>query len=150
MKTLSNLIRFGFVFCLLLGTALGQSVTGQWKTIDDETNKAKSIVEIYTKDGKLHGKVVKLFRAPDEEQNPVCDDCDEDDPRYNKPVLGMVIMQGLEEEDAKTWEDGKILDPANGKVYGCDIELVEADKLKVRGYIGFSMLGRTQYWYRME
>ena len=48
------------------------------------------------------------------------------------------------------YEDGEILDPATGKVYSCWIQLESADKLKVRGFLGFSMLGRTQYWYRVK
>ena len=83
----------------------GQTPVGQWKTIDDETGKAKSIVEIYEKDGKLYGKVVKLFREPSEEQNPICDDCDEDDQRNNKHVIGLVILEGLEFDGDDEWED---------------------------------------------
>ncbi|MEM7660525.1 MAG: DUF2147 domain-containing protein, partial [Bacteroidota bacterium] len=55
-----------------------------------------------------------------------------------------------EKESATEYEDGKILDPENGTVYGCNVELEETDKLKVRGYVGFSLLGRTQYWLREE
>ena len=130
------------------GTALAQSeLLGKWKTIDDETGKAKSVVELYMVGDKMHGKIIKLFRGPDEDPDPVCDKCDSDDPRYNKKVLGMEILTGLEKDDDKEWEDGEILDPKNGKVYDCDIELEEKGKLKVRGYIGVSLLGRTQYWY---
>lgn len=133
---------------LILTGAWAQSPVGVWKTIDDETNKPKSLVEIYEKDGKLYGKVTKLFRGPDEDPDPVCDKCDEDDPRYNKKVLGMEILKGLEKESDTEWEGGKILDPKNGSVYSCYVELVEPNKLKLRGFIGFSLLGRTQYWHR--
>ena len=61
----------------------------------------------------------------------------------------MVVINGLSKNDDE-WNDGTILDPKNGKVYKCYITLVEKDKLKVRGYIGFSLIGRTQYWYRVE
>ena len=125
-------------------------LVGKWKTIDDETNRAKSIVEIYMVGDKLHGKVVELFRLPEEDQDPKCDKCDKDDSRYNKRVLGMEILTGLEKDSDTEYEDGKILDPKNGKVYDCDIELESADKLKVRGYIGISLLGRTQYWHRVK
>ncbi|MEL6845841.1 MAG: DUF2147 domain-containing protein, partial [Bacteroidota bacterium] len=64
---------------LMTLTTLAQSPVGKWKTIDDETNKPKSIVEIYERNGKLYGKVVKLFREPGEEQDPKCDECDTDD-----------------------------------------------------------------------
>lgn len=136
---------------MTLSLLQAQSPVGLWKTIDDETNKPKSLVRIYEQDGKLYGKVEKLFREPGEDPDPICDDCDEDDPRYNQRVIGMVILEGLEREkkgDDSSWEDGKILDPKNGKVYGCEVGFESEDKLKVRGYIGFSLLGRTQYWYR--
>ncbi|RMG64963.1 MAG: DUF2147 domain-containing protein [Bacteroidetes bacterium] len=154
MQLLKKTLTRGLAPCLLMLLLMAapalraQSPIGTWKTIDDETNKPKSLVQIYEQDGKLYGKVVELFRGPDEEQNPICDDCDEDDPRYNQPVRGMVILEGLEPAGNNTWEGGEILDPANGSVYSCYIELQSADKLKVRGFIGFSLLGRTQYWYR--
>ncbi len=138
------------LFSLITLAGFSQSAIGKWKTIDDETGKARSIVEIYEQNGKLYGKVLELFREPDEEQDPVCDECDTDDPRYNKRVVGMVILTGLEKTSDKEWEDGEILDPKNGSVYSCYVELEEANKLKVRGYLGFSLLGRTQYWYRAE
>ncbi|MEM7367285.1 MAG: DUF2147 domain-containing protein [Bacteroidota bacterium] len=138
-----------FSVCLLfMASAWAQSPIGIWKTIDDETNQPKSLVEIFEKDGKLYGKVTKLFRGPDEDPDPVCDKCDEDDPRYNKKVVGMQILEGLEKESDTEWENGKILDPKNGSIYSCYIVLEEPNKLKLRGFIGFSLLGRTQYWHR--
>lgn len=140
-------LTFLMIGCVAYGFSQN-TVIGKWKTIDDETEKPKSIVEIYEEDGKLYGKVIELFREPEEEQDPVCNECDEDDPRYKQKVRGMVIMKGLKKDKDGVWENGKILDPKNGKVYGCDVALQGADKLKVRGYVGFSLLGRTQYWYR--
>ncbi|MEZ4828427.1 MAG: DUF2147 domain-containing protein [Bacteroidia bacterium] len=143
--TLSTLI----LFFAVLGLN-AQSPVGKWKTIDDETGDQKSIVEIFEKDGKLYGKVVQLFRKPSEEQDPICDECSKDDPRYNKRVMGMVILEGLVKGKGNVWEDGEILDPKNGSVYSCYIELMDKNKLKVRGYLGFSLIGRTQYWYKVE
>ena len=135
MNKMIKVLPLSLVFMLMAVTALAQSPIGKWKTIDDETNKPKSIVEIYEKDGKLYGKVIKLFREPGEEQNPKCDECDTDDPRYMQPVIGMEILKGLEKDDDE-WEDGEILDPKNGSIYDCYIELEGPDKLKVRGYLG--------------
>ena len=128
---------------------IGQSVFGKWKTIDDDTKKAKSIVEIYEKDGKLYGKILELFREPGEDPDPVCDDCDEDDDRYNQKVVGMQIIRAMEKDDDE-WEDGTILDPKNGKVYDCKLWVDEDDPniLNVRGYIAFFF--RTQVWLRYE
>ena len=65
----------------------------------------------------------------------------------NLPIEGMTIVEGLE-LNGKTWEDGTILDPKSGKIYSCYITLEDNNTLKVRGYIGFSLLGRTQKWIR--
>jgi uncharacterized protein (DUF2147 family) len=121
-------------------------ITGKWKTIDDETGKAKSIVEIYEENGSYSGKIVKLFREPNEEQNPNCDKCTGD--KKDKPITGMQILSGLK-KDGDKWSGGDILDPKNGKTYSCKAELAEnGAKLKLRGFIGFSLLGRTQTWIR--
>ncbi|MEZ4772353.1 MAG: DUF2147 domain-containing protein [Bacteroidia bacterium] len=148
---LAQKITISLLFIFLASAGLkAQSPVGKWKTIDDETGDQKSIVEIFEKDGKLYGKVIQLFRKPNEEQDPICDECDKDDPRYNKRVMGMVILEGLEKGKGNVWENGEILDPKNGSVYSCYIDLIEKDKLKLRGYLGFSLIGRTQYWYRVQ
>lgn len=125
-----------------------EDITGLWKTIDDETGQPKSIVKIYIKDGKLYGDVVKLFRKPGEDPDPICDKCDEDDPRYNQKILGMTIITDMEyQEDDNEWEDGEIMDPKKGKVYDCKL-WVENGKLQVRGYVLF--FHRTQEWLRYD
>ncbi len=135
---------------LFATSALAQapSAVGRWTTIDDETKKPKSVITIYEEGGKLFGKIEKLFREPNEEQNPLCDKCE--GTLKNQPIMGMVILRDLK-KDGEEWTGGTILDPANGKTYKCKIA-VEAGgkKLKVRGYIGMALLGRTQYWVRAE
>jgi len=120
-----------------------QSVLGKWKTIDDETGKPKSIVEIYKNGAVYEGKILKLFRGPDEEQDPVCKECDKDDPRYMKKIIGMTIVKDMEMDD-DVLDDGTILDPKKGEVYDCKIWVGDDGKLNVRGYIMF--LYRTQTW----
>lgn len=144
-----TLLFFAFSLCLI-ATTWAQSPVGQWKTIDDETGKAKSIVEIYEKDGKLYGKIVKLLnRGADEDQDPVCDKCPSKDDRYNKKVIGMEILRDME-KDGDEWEDGSILDPKKGKVYDCKlwIDPENSDILKLRGYVAFFF--RTQNWHRVK
>ncbi|MGL1887100.1 MAG: DUF2147 domain-containing protein [Reichenbachiella sp.] len=122
------------------------SIVGRWKTIDDESGKPKSIVEIYEKGGKYYGKVVELFRTPDEDPDPNCIECDEDDSRYNQRIIGMEIIRDMELDDDE-YEEGTILDPNNGSVYDCKL-WVEEGNLMVRGYIAF--LYRTQTWFKYE
>ena len=122
-----------------------QEVLGKWKTIDDKTGEAKSIIEIFEEDEKIYGKVVEIL--VEGRQDATCRNCAGED--EDKPIQGLVIIKGLE-KDGDEYNSGKILDPESGKLYKCYIELEEENKLKVRGYVGFSLLGRTQYWYRSE
>lgn len=121
-------------------------VFGKWKTIDDETGKVKSVVEIFEKDGKAYGKIVKIFRGPNEEQDPICEVCPGD--RKNKKIIGLEIIQGMEYDSGdKEWEDGEILDPEDGKTYDCVIWR-DGENLKVRGYVAFFY--RTQTWEKVD
>jgi uncharacterized protein (DUF2147 family) len=126
----------------------GLSPVGQWKTIDDATGEEKSIVEIWVEDGVLFGRIDSLFIKEGEDPNPVCDLCKGE--KKDKPVLGMVIIWNME-EGKEYWQGGKILDPENGKVYGCKLKVIEnGQKLEMRGFLGISLLGRTQYWIKVE
>jgi uncharacterized protein (DUF2147 family) len=134
-----------FLLLFLTTAGFSQTVIGKWKTIDDETGKAKSIVEIFEKSGKIYGKILEILE--DENRNRKCDLCTGTD--KDKPILGMTIIKGLT-KDEDEYNGGKITDPKNGKQYKCYITLEGKDKLKVRGYIGISLLGRTQYWSRVK
>lgn len=119
-------------------------IEGKWKTIDDETGAAKSIVEIYKKsDGKYYGKIVQLLIKP---EYATCIACKDD--RKNKPILGLEIIRGLS-KDGSDFDGGTITDPKNGKTYKCTVNR-EGDKLNVRGYVGFSLIGRTQTWMKVN
>ena len=134
---------FLLTFLALSLSGISQSVVGTWKTIDDEDGTAKSHVSIYEEDGKICGKVLKLI---DPEQT-ICTECKGD--KKDQPIEGMQIMWGLKQDKSNKWKGGKIMDPKNGKEYKCKIELEDENTLKVRGFIGFSLLGRTQTWYRV-
>ncbi len=128
----------------LISTIQAQTFTGIWKTIDDTDNVEKSHVEIVERDGKLYGTVIKLLEGATATH---CADCEGD--LKGAPITGMQILYDLQ-KDGKAYDDGEILDPASGKTYSCKLELEDANTLKVRGYIGYSWLGRTQYWYRVQ
>ena len=143
MKLILN--TFILLFAFHFSFAQEKSIVGQWKTIDDETGSAKSIVEITEENGQIVGKILKLFKKPEEDQNPKCDKCSGD--KKDKPVIGMTILWDLKKKGDSNWADGQILDPKNGKTYSCKAELLEeGKKLKVRGFIGISLLGRSQVW----
>lgn len=133
------------VFFAMFWNAQSQTVLGKWKTIDDETKQPKSIVEIYEKSGKYYGKIVDILNP--EKRKSLCTKCTGED--KNAPVMGLIIIKGLV-KDGDEYNSGKILDPLKGEEYKCFITLDGKDKLKVRGFIGVSMFGRTQYWYRVK
>jgi len=137
----------GFI-CMVLPISLfaQKDIVGVWKTIDDDGVTEKSYVEIW-KDGDIYkGKIIDIFNKDDRDN--LCTECDEDDPRYNKPVLGLQIIDKLKKVDENEWDDGEILDPNNGEVYDCKMYIDDKGNLIVRGYIGWSLIGRSQTWIK--
>ncbi len=130
---------------LLISQHISAQVVGKWKTIDDETGKEKSIVEIYKENGKVYGKIVDLLESSEEEA--LCTTCEGAD--HNKPIKGLVIIKDLKKDDDE-YEGGTIFDPENGKTYNTKIWVDEDnnDLLNVRGYIAFFF--RTQQWVRVK
>ncbi|PQJ81598.1 DUF2147 domain-containing protein [Polaribacter glomeratus] len=122
-----------------------QTIFGKWHSKNDETGNVDSVIEVYEKNGKAFAKIIEIKNP--ERKNAVCVLCEGKD--KNKPILGLNILTGLEKDDDE-WSGGKILDPRNGKIYKCYIKLEHANKLKIRGYIGFALLGKTAYWERAE
>jgi len=121
-------------------------ISGKWKSFDDETLEAKSVVDIFEKGGKYYGKIIKLFRKPEEDPDPICTECDPQDARYKKKVIGMEILKDMKKVGTE-FSEGTILDPKNGKIYKCKI-WIEGSELKLRGYWG--PLYRTQTWKRAD
>ena len=121
-----------------------QSPIGVWKTIDDKTGKPRALVRIYVQDGKYFGKIEQSF-TPGAETS-VCSECS--DERKNQPIIGLLIIRNVTLKDGE-YGGGDILDPDNGSVYRCKFHLEDGGTvLVVRGFIGFSLLGRSQTWHR--
>ena len=136
------------VFLVGLSSAYGQAETkqafeGVWVSVDDVSNQRKSEISLYVEGGKLYGQIARLLL--EEDKGKQCAACKGD--LKNKPIEGLTIIEGLE-WDGTAWTGGKILDPANGKQYSCTLTLQDDQTLKVRGYLGISLLGRTQTWYK--
>jgi len=140
---------FKYVFIgglILLTTTLyaQKSPVGLWQTIDDNTGEARSHVEIYQKDGKFYGKIVKLLQN---EPHTTCPECPGD--KKDQLLLGMEILWDLKPYK-NYWSYGRVLDPENGKTYKCNVYVEEDGDLRIRGYIGISALGRNQIWNKIE
>ena len=124
-------------------------ILGIWLNEDKDAH-----VNIYIENDKYYGKIVWLDEPIDEETGkPKLDDENNDESLRDRPVMGLLLLRDFEFDGDDEWEDGKVYDPKNGKDYSCYMEFPNEDdknKLKVRGYIGFSLLGRTTYWTRVE
>jgi uncharacterized protein (DUF2147 family) len=134
------------VLPLLFSTILGYgqtSVLGKWKTVD-ESGEEKSIIEIFERNDKVYGKIVKIFN--EEDPDPICEECPHDDPRFGKKIIGMEIIKDMI-KDGEEYSHGTILDPQDGKIYRCRI-WTEGGSLKVRGYWG--PFYRTQTWKKVD
>ena len=134
-------MRYLALAALLLPSVLpAQDITGRWVTIDDNTGKQRSVVEITVKNGKAFGRIVEIFDRS--KVDKTCEACTDD--RKGKRILGMDIIRDMVQDDDE-WEDGTIMDPDTGKIYDCKL-WVEDGKLQVRGYVAFFY--RTQTWLR--
>ena len=120
---------------------------GTWRNIDDKTGEAKAEIRIVDNGGTLSGKIEKRL-AKGTKPDAVCEECK--DERKDQPIVGLEIIRNAQKvEGQDSWENGKILDPENGKEYTLRLAPIEGGKrLQVRGYIG--PFYRTQTWVRVQ
>ncbi len=147
---MSKYLLIPVIYLLTSAAAYGTEFTpaGLWRTIDDQTGKPRGLVRITEVNGEYQARVEKTFPKPGEVSNPKCEKCG--GARQNQPVVGMTILWGLTKQGDE-YRGGEILDPENGKIYRARIKLEDGGKkLDVRGFIGFSLFGRSQTWLREE
>jgi len=143
-------IFFFFVFTFLLGTLVNvfaekaDDILGQWYTEGNESG-----VEIFKSNGKYFGKIVWL-KEPNRNGQPKVDEKNPDTNLKERPIIGLLVLKDFVFDGSNEWNKGTIYDPKSGKTYSCYIKFEERDKLKIRGYIGISLLGRTTYWVRKK
>lgn len=141
---------FAFVFFTFLSTfsaALAEKeddILGEWYSENNE-----SLIEIYKNDNKFYGKMAWL-KEPMRRGKPKMDDFNPDEKLRTRPLIGLVILKDFKFDGDNEWNDGKIYDPKSGKTYSCYMKFDKKDVLKIRGYIGISLLGRTTYWTRKK
>ena len=142
----------GLVLSLASVTAFSATIEGFWHSIDDRTGEKLSIVEIRKgADGRYHGKIAYRYPVPGGAALINCTKCPP--PYTNQPLLGLEILSGFKEDPNKrnAYVDGKILEAKSGKIYKAKANLsADGKRLRLRGYVGISALGRTQVWIRTD
>ncbi|HEX3445414.1 MAG TPA: DUF2147 domain-containing protein [Chthoniobacterales bacterium] len=141
---------FRVLVCMVLSLAVGRllaadssSVTGLWKNED-------ASFEVYEENGKLNAKIVSLREPLAPNGQKKTDIRNPDASKHSRQIIGMVFMTGFTPAGSGKWDNGTIYDPKSGNTYSCSLELEGANTLKVRGYIGVSLIGRTETWKRAD
>lgn len=143
MKLWKALCGFALSACYLPFVLAAGSPAGNWTTMDEATGKKRSVINITVSGGVLNGTIVKVY--PQAGDKGTCVNCP--GAFKDKKIEGLGFIWGLKDQGDGVWSGGSILDPKSGKIYKAKMTL-EGNKLHVRGYLGVSMLGRTQTWVR--
>ena len=134
-----------FLIATMFSFAPGHdAVLGEWFNGDKDAT-----LMLFEKNGRVYGKIHWL-KEPNENGKPKVDKNNPDPSKRNTPALGLVILKDFEKTKDGYWENGTIYDPNNGKTYKCNLTLKDKNNLDVRGYIGFSLLGRTESWTKKQ
>ena len=121
----------------------GMSPVGFWKTEDAE-------IEIFEVDGRLSGKIAALNKQYTSDGIEKTDISNPDPTKRSRPLIGLIFMSGFKPEGSGRWDHGIIYDPKTGNTYASFLEYTGGDTLKLRGYIGISLIGRTAVWTKVK
>ena len=146
-RTISSLIALS-AGALLSTSVFAVSLNGpQWQTIDDKTGEKKAVIQLTESGGKVSGKIIKVLNK--EKADALCTKCPGS--LKNKPVEGLQILSGLKADGNNQWSDGKLVDPESGKTYSGKLTLSDnGQSLKLRGFVGTPVFGRSQTWQRIK
>ncbi len=131
-------------FSGVLAQVKADDIVGVWLTHGDKPAR----IQIYKMGTQYYGKIIFL-QFPTENGKPLVDKNNPDKAKQGQPVLGLEILNGFG-FDKDEWNNGHIYDPESGKTYSCTLSLKDPHTLKVRGYVGISMFGRTEIWKRVN
>ena len=146
-RTISSILALS-AGALLSTSVFAASLNGtQWQIIDDKTGEKKAVIQLTESGGKVSGKIIKVLNK--EKADALCTKCPGS--LKNKPVEGLQILSGLKADGNNQWSDGKLVDPESGKTYSGKLTLSDnGQSLKLRGYVGTPVFGRSQTWQRIK
>ena len=146
-RTISSLIALS-AGALISTSVFAVSLNGtQWQTIDDKTGEKKAVIQLTESGGKVSGKIIKVLNK--EKADALCTKCPGS--LKNKPAEGLQILSGLKADGNNQWSDGKLVDPESGKTYSGKLTLSDnGQSLKLRGFVGTPVFGRSQTWQRIK
>ena len=122
---------------------VNEDVVGEWYNAEKD-----AVITIFEDNSTLSGKITWMLYPNDEDGNPKTDPLNPDESLRSRARLGMVMMSGLTHIEGNVWDNGELYDPKKGKTYSGMITLKDANTLNLRGYVGFSFLGRSSTWTR--
>ena len=126
-------------------TKSADRIIGKWYTDNN-----KSLIEIYKQGDNYYGKMVWLKTPLNDQGKPKVDDKNPEEKLQNKPLIGLIILNDMEYVGDNEWDEGEIYDPESGSTYSCVITLTNNNQIDMRGYIGFSLFGRSTTWVRKK
>jgi len=143
-------MKYNFVILILffsLSVNAKQEILGVWKSKDHKSGKDQALIEVYVDHNQVHARIIKALDK--KLQDFTCTNCTEKN--RDKPMEGMVILKDLKKSKVRLkFTEGYALNPFNGKFYKCNAELIDENLLRFRGYIGVSLFGKSEYWYRVK
>ena len=138
----------GSIIMLMLNPVVAQdrdAIVGKW-----QSEHGSGMIQIYRNQDKYYGKLIAIKDPHDSQGKPQLDINNPSAKLRSRPVIGIEILKDLEYKGKGVWDNGTIYNPKTGKSYSCKMSLLNNNKLDIKGYMGFSFIGKSVNWTRVH